>query len=198
MARGRGADRRGRSKRGPPFVRLNHEVIDSPGYRALRPVARAALVEIARLYKGTNNGALPVSHRWLAERLGSDKKTAGSALRELEACGLVGCVRPSGFSVKNREGQAALYRLNWEPCHATGQPPSLAYRTAPERKSRGENPDPNGGKKRTRCLHAAASRDQKTDPTPSGARLLLGTKKRTDYLDMPCGGAPPSCALPAE
>ena len=65
-----GADihRKRRRYKGPQFVQLFYYVIDSPAYRGLTPLARAALIEFARLYNGRNNGYLAMPARVLAEK----------------------------------------------------------------------------------------------------------------------------------
>lgn len=183
MARGRGTDRRGRSKRGPPFIRLMHEVFDSPGFRSLRPGARAALLEVARLYAGCNNGQLPMSQRMLAERLSVTKDTAGAYLGELEAAGLVECTRRSGFSLKSREAQAPLWRLAWERCDLTGQPPSHAYRNRPEQKSRAEKPGPNGLENPDRGPQSGPASVLKIRTDTLGRNKVSRAEKPGHYLD---------------
>lgn len=67
------------------FVRLDYALLNSAAYRALSCAARALLVELAMLHNGENNGALYLSVRDAAARLGfSDSEAASNALAELK------------------------------------------------------------------------------------------------------------------
>lgn len=109
----------------PPFVRLFNYVIDSPGYRALSMVGRAALIEVARLYNGMNNGQLALSARDLGDRIGKSKSTAARALIELEDMGFIETVRMGRFSQRNRK--ACEYRLTFFRCDVSHALPSKAF-----------------------------------------------------------------------
>ena len=106
------------------FVKLPFSVIDSPGYHAARPVARAALIEAIRIYNGKNNGSLALSTRLIAEKLNVSKDTASRAMRELVNCGLLRLVKASSFS---RKRLAAEYRLTHLQCNRTLAMPSKEY-----------------------------------------------------------------------
>ncbi|WP_158266702.1 helix-turn-helix domain-containing protein [Alsobacter soli] len=89
-------------------------------------------MEVKRVYNGRNNGALAVSARALAERLGVSKDTAAKALRQLVQRGFLEVVAPSSFGWKAK--RAAEYRLTDEACNLSNQAPSNAYRAwAPNR-----------------------------------------------------------------
>jgi hypothetical protein len=60
---------RRRGSGGPPFVQLHWYLLDSAAWKSLSTAARAAYIELARLYNGTNNGTLALSLRVLAQRL---------------------------------------------------------------------------------------------------------------------------------
>lgn len=122
----RRADRKGRSQGGlGPFVALERYLLDSAAWRFLTPVARAAYVEIAMLYRGDNNGRLVMSCRMLADGLGVSKDTASRALKRLIEVGLIEPVKKGAFSLKARH--AAEYRLTAFRCDVTGAPPSKAF-----------------------------------------------------------------------
>jgi DNA-binding transcriptional regulator YhcF (GntR family) len=99
------SNRRNRTSR---FVRLDYRLLHTPAYRALSCTARAWLVEVAMLHNGTNNGALYLSVRDAAARLGlSDLQAASKAFAELEAMGFVVCTADAHFHVKAAEHSRA-------------------------------------------------------------------------------------------
>jgi DNA-binding transcriptional regulator YhcF (GntR family) len=105
--------RKGGSRGSPPFVMLPKYLINSEAWRALSCVARAAFIELARLYNGTNNGQLALPARTLAERLGRSKATAARALIELEEKGFVEVEKVGTFHRRDRlasEYSLTLYR----------------------------------------------------------------------------------------
>ncbi len=118
MSKGRGADKRGRSKKGPPFVQLFHYMIDSPAWRSLLPVERAAYVEIASKFDGKNNGKILMSARMLAPALGISKATAAAALNMLVKSELVEVVVDCGFNMKTGERFGRKFRLTVYRCNA--------------------------------------------------------------------------------
>ena len=122
-------NRTGRAKRrhqnGPRHLRLYHYMLDCPAYVALSLPARAALVEVKRLYNGSNNGRIVLSVRTLAERLGCNKDTACLALQELIDKCFIEPRTKGAFSVKFR--RATEWRLNDQRCDATGERQSEAF-----------------------------------------------------------------------
>ena len=116
---------KGRSKAGPPFVRLPWFLLESPAWRSTNPAARAVYLEVARLYNGRNNGLLALSVRDAADRCRINKDTAGRALEALRTIGFIECVTPGGFSRKMRH--ASEWRLTVETCDRTGALPSKAF-----------------------------------------------------------------------
>ena len=138
-------DRRGRSKTGPPFVRLTCYMLESAAWRSLKPAERAIYVELRRRFNGRNNGWLAFSVRDAADECNVNKDTARQAFATLQERGFTECVTPGGFSRKVRH--ATEWRLTDEPCDKTGALPSKAFmrwRPPPtpqtaERRSRSEN-----------------------------------------------------------
>ncbi len=116
----------GRSKREPNerFVRLPYSVLESSGYLAASPIARAVHIEVLRLYNGINNGFIAVPCRLTAERLRVSHATVSRALKELINCGLLRLSKASSFSQKR---MAAEYRLTHRPCDKTRTQPSKEY-----------------------------------------------------------------------
>ena len=99
------------------YVQLHHWMLDSPAYASLRPIARALLVELARLYNGSNNGSMGLGERVAAERLAiSDRRAVRRAFGELEVAGFVVKTRAGAFCVKAADGRrASEWRLTWLP-----------------------------------------------------------------------------------
>lgn len=121
------------------FARLDHGLLKSPAYRALSCTARALLVELVMLYNGENNGALYLSVRDAAARLGlSDLEAACKAFAELEAMGFLVCTVDAHFRVKAAEhSRARCWRLTFEFVGRKG--PTLDYlehEPAPKTKAR--------------------------------------------------------------
>jgi hypothetical protein len=48
----------GRSKDNGRFLRLTHDILNSPAWEGLSAQARAVLIQIAKRYNGKNNGRL--------------------------------------------------------------------------------------------------------------------------------------------
>lgn len=100
-------------------------MLRTAAWRSLRPVERAAYIEAASTYNGSNNGFLAIPARRIADELGIGKSTAARALRSLIIKGFLEVTRESAFSVKHRK--AAEYRLTHRKCDRTGALPSRAY-----------------------------------------------------------------------
>lgn len=100
------------------FVKLDHWMLESASYAALRPVARALLVELARRFNGVNNGQIGLGEREAAERLGmTDRKAVRRAMAELQDAGFIVKTRAGGFNMKARgDRRATEWRLTWLPC----------------------------------------------------------------------------------
>ena len=89
MMRGGGQDKRGRSRRGDRFVKLDHWFLKTAAWRATGPAARAVYVELAQRYNGVNNGEISMSVREAADLVHIAKDTASKAFHELEDKGFV-------------------------------------------------------------------------------------------------------------
>jgi hypothetical protein len=119
-------NRKGRSKYDAKHVRLYDYMLSCPAYLSLSCAARAVLIEVARIYDGTNNGRLGLSVRRAAQRCRIAKDTARRALGELQDLGFIDCVTRGSFSRKVRH--AAEYRITWKRCDATGELPSYRFK----------------------------------------------------------------------
>jgi hypothetical protein len=116
-----------------------HYVIDSTAYRALSPVGRSLLVEIARRFNGRNNGFIGMSVRDAAERLRVSKDTGQRAFKELEDLGFIVCASRGHFDRKSPH--ASEWRITVWACNRTGALPSKEFmRWRPQSDSQGELP----------------------------------------------------------
>jgi hypothetical protein len=117
--------RRRKQAKSPPFVMLPHYMLDSAAWRSLSLAARSALIELHRLYNGTNNGRLAMPARELAERLGCSKTHAARILNELEEMGFT---VPEKIGTFKQHGRVATeYALTLELNNVTGEPPTKAF-----------------------------------------------------------------------
>ena len=79
-----------KNKRGAArFVQLFDWFQKTEAWATLPPGPRALYVELKRLYTGTNNGELFLSHRVAAEKLNVHRNTIGPWFKELESRGLI-------------------------------------------------------------------------------------------------------------
>lgn len=128
--RGNNVLRNGRNKsRQGSFVRLGHDMLDSAAYASLSPNGRALLIELCRLFNGSNNGRLWLSEANAAACMGvSDRKTARVAFSELQDVGLIAMTSDAHFSQKAGQGRARSWALQWEFDQHNRKPASFAYR----------------------------------------------------------------------
>lgn len=123
--KGRRADRRGRSVKGPAFVQLYRYLMESEAWKSLNPYERCAYIAVVSAYNGANNGSIGMGVRAVAERGNMNKDTAGKALATLIERGFIECVTPGGFSRKTRH--ATEWRLTSHACDKTRMPGSKAF-----------------------------------------------------------------------
>jgi len=83
-------------------VRLHHWTMGTPAWRSLDPAGRALLVELYKLFNGTNNGALFLSVRDAAAALNVGKNTAARAFRDLVNRGFIRAKQSGAFTWKAR------------------------------------------------------------------------------------------------
>lgn len=94
--KGRGQDRKGRSKREGQFVALPYTTLRHPAWRSLSGNAVKVFLELHSRFHGGNNGKLSVSMDEGAKLLHMSKSSVQRAFLELEK---------AGFIVKMRHGQ---------------------------------------------------------------------------------------------
>lgn len=96
---------------GERFEALPHKVIDSAGWRAVSPTARALLIDIIR---SAPNGSMVATDKYLRPRGWTSKGTITKCLRELLAAHLL---------VETRKGRlpntAALFACTWRKLSST-------------------------------------------------------------------------------
>lgn len=103
-------NRSSRSARDPGgFVALPWVVLDSPAYLGLSPFAKALLIDIARQYNLSNNGALRCGRAYMQPRGWNSMDTLTKAKRELLEAGLI------FETVKGaRPNKASWYAITWQ------------------------------------------------------------------------------------
>lgn len=100
---------------GASFIQIPHFVLESPQFGAIEPFALKLLMELARQYRGNNNGDLSATVEMLKSRYHSwrSKSTLPNRLGWLEA---------RGWIVKTKQGGrhigCNLYGITWWPIDA--------------------------------------------------------------------------------
>jgi len=131
--RGRGTDKRGRSKDTPPFVQIPWWVMETPAYHCLSPEARTALLYMTKRFYGHNNGRIGFGVRSggfvrnhsaqpdaeLIDVPVMSKTRMHRALIEVEALGFAVVVKESSFGQKKLTRE---WRLTWLPAHDRSTP----------------------------------------------------------------------------
>lgn len=106
----------GRGK-APPFLMLRHYLLDSEEFGALSPIATKLFLEMARKYRGNNNGDISIAWSDCSKRGWVSKGTLQRARDELI---------DKGFAVVARHGRTRLsylYALTFlpiDPCAGKG------------------------------------------------------------------------------
>jgi DNA-binding transcriptional MocR family regulator len=103
----------GRSAGARRFVMLEHDLLESPAWKSLRPVERALYVAIVQRFNGFNNGDISLSCREAALDLGTGKGTISTAYGVLLKRGFIEVTKGSAFNMKTKV--AARYRLTSHP-----------------------------------------------------------------------------------
>lgn len=106
--------------KGNSFLRLPHYILDSQQFAALSPIAVKWLLEVARQFKGANNGDLSMPWSLLKRRGWASQWTAKRARDELLAAEFIWTTRHGGKHL------CALYAITWEPVNECKQPLEVA------------------------------------------------------------------------
>ncbi|MDR7134043.1 hypothetical protein J2X06_001227 [Lysobacter niastensis] len=96
-----------KGRKSAPFIGIPRDVLDSAEFGALSPQATKLLLELARQYRGKNNGDFSASWGQLLERGWHSPGTLQRAKKEIVA---------SGFAVVTRQGgrnRCSLYGVTW-------------------------------------------------------------------------------------
>ena len=111
---------KGRSS-GPSFIQIPHFVLESPQWAAMDPLAMKLLFELARQFRGNNNGDLSATLSVLKDRGWRSADTLTSRLKILQDAGWVVQTRQGG-----RHIGCNLYAVTWwrvDPCDGKHQEP---------------------------------------------------------------------------
>lgn len=106
-------NQKGRSKRQPPYVKLEWYMVQGQAWRALAPSAIAVYVQLSLRFRPSRNGRIGMSVREAARLSNLSEKTAGKALKQLQELGFIKCRIKGAFSWK--EGKASEWELTAFP-----------------------------------------------------------------------------------
>lgn len=98
------------------IIIIRRSLLHSPVFSALAPVSRCLLLELQAMFNGTNNGALFLSCKDAAARLGlSDLKAMTAAFNELQQLGFITQTIAASFVIKDGGGKSKArgWNLNW-------------------------------------------------------------------------------------
>lgn len=180
---------------GTQHAAVPYVVIDSPGYRRASHTARSLLIDIARQYRGNNNGKLTACMKYLEPMGWKSHDVIVRARRELLECRLLLETRKGGFPNK-----AAWYALTWysldvtegldiNPArYRTGQylepdPPTLPKKRRPASEKSGAGLTPSDGAAPTAT--APCDGIGTLPPAPSGGAMWA----RNTPFAAPSGGS---------
>lgn len=145
------------------FSGIPRMVMDHPDYINLSGNAVKLLNELARQYRGSNNGDLTTSYSILKSRGFKSKGTIERNRNELLNAKLIIKTREGRFS--NPHGVCALYALSWQPIDECNGKLEIASTNTPPRKfslENNKNPRPTIG-------HGSTSKQgRERERTPQG------------------------------
>ena len=108
--------KQGKRRRGlAPFAAFPREMLNHPNFAALSVRAKALLFPLTEQYKGSNNGDLCATLRFLRPHGWTSNDQLRKALKEL---------LESGFLIQTRQGRrpnvCSLYAISWHPIDECG------------------------------------------------------------------------------
>ena len=106
------------------YVRLTHRMMQTHAWQSLDGNARAIYVELATLYRGSNNGSIGLSARQAARAIRVSKNTAARAMILLQDRGFIVATTKGRF---DRQRHATRWRLTEYRCDLTSQPASREF-----------------------------------------------------------------------
>ncbi len=122
-----------RARRQGGYVTLHEEILSSPAYHDLSPLARVLFVELLRVFRPSRNGRISLSISNASRLLGVHKDRVSKAFHELEEHGFVKLTR--GHLWQQRV--AREWRITSEVCD--GREPTDEWKTwQPPEKSRSQ------------------------------------------------------------
>ncbi len=105
------------------YVQLHGWLLDSAAYQELNCYARSLLVELLRIYNGSNNGEIGLSVRRAAQRLKCSNDTASKYFKQLVSLGFIKEHEKGSFHRKS--GHATTWVLTMREYN--GQPPTKEF-----------------------------------------------------------------------
>ncbi|WP_018174024.1 hypothetical protein [Thioalkalivibrio sp. ALJ9] len=102
-------------KRGEAHARVYGWEQRTPAWQALRPEAKALLIEMRLLYSPSDGNRIFLSFREMMRRLNVGRKVTTRARAQLLELGWIREVEPGSFTRKTRH--ATVYALENEPIH---------------------------------------------------------------------------------
>lgn len=99
-----------------PFVRLDHYLVDSLAFSALRPASMIVYISILRRFNGFNGvKADPIICPYLAMKGNMAPATISKAIKDLVAHGFIGMVQHGGLYKQPNSYALLLDWRNWQP-----------------------------------------------------------------------------------
>lgn len=99
-----------------PFIKIDHEILQSEAYINLSFTARALLVELVLQFNGKNNGDLSVTFSLLKSRGFGSSSTITAKKNELITAGLIQETK-SPLKYGTAYEKMGLYAVTWHPIH---------------------------------------------------------------------------------
>lgn len=173
-ATGRNAERTGSADR---VLIVRRSLWHAPHIAAAGTAGRALMIELQAMFNGANNGAIFLSVRDAADRLGfTDLEAASNAFTDLESVGLITVTVEGSFAMKSGEvSRARALRLNWigedGKCVAAEQLPPLDFTKLNDRQKRRVA-------KRSRALERYMKEQQERKSAVRETRTLMADSVR--------------------
>jgi len=103
-------------RRRPPFVRLDHSLVDSTAFNDLRPASVMVLISILRRHNGMNGDRKdPIVCPYSAMKGTMAPATIAKAIRDLEAHGFINRVQQGGLYKQPNTYELTQEWRAWKP-----------------------------------------------------------------------------------
>ena len=146
---------------GPSFIQIPHYVLDSPQWAELPGYGIKLLMELARQYRGKNNGDLSATLSMLKDRGWRSNATLWKCLHDLEARGWIVMTRQGG-----RHIGCNLYAVTWWPVDECGGKHQHPVERKPSHLWKNRIGTPETGLRKPQKLDREAVESQKLDREP--------------------------------